>query len=566
MKNLKHLIFLFLSVYLICSLSSCSSDDDNNELTGDPTITFGMEEYKVKIGRDLAIQANVENAVNPMYSWKLEGRIISVDPELIFNQNDAGEYFVTLRIDAENGTAEKQIKISVQDKLPPEINVSSSIIAYSGKDTEISAEVLYAEDATYVWRLDGKIVSESKTYVFNQTKLGAQTLSLKVSNEDGTDMQVITVTTLPEPTPELFFDNGHYRVASNINELRKMTVPLGKSLVLAPVICNIENPTTFKWTVDGATQSSTTGYFKFTPSEKGVYLITVTEQSSSAKAEVQVTCTEPEGTYFRPVKTGNKATAATVFDYIPAPGQFVNYQIGSTKAKALQDAQNWLNTGNTSGYIHIGAYGGYWIAGFDHSVKNEEGKADLLIKGNAFAGWSEPGIVWVMQDENGNGLPDDTWYELKGSEADSKDTKYRYAITYYKPNASGSNVLWTDNIGRSNSVDYNGYHSQAYYFPMFIAEDYYTLVGTCLAANFFVEGGIEYAKDLPWGYVDNYNSDKTKPMNEFWIENAIQADGSPANLKHIDFVKVHTGTIGKGAAVGEVSTEACVPADMNFNN
>lgn len=155
MKSLKHLIFLFLSVYLICSLSSCSSDDDSNELTGDPSIEFEMEEYKVKIGKDLTLEAKVENAVNPIYSWKLDGKIISVDPELVFTRSDAGEYFVTLRIDAENGTAEKQVKISVQDKLPPEISMSTSIIAYAGKDTEIVAEVLYADDAIYLWRLDG---------------------------------------------------------------------------------------------------------------------------------------------------------------------------------------------------------------------------------------------------------------------------------------------------------------------------------------------------------------------------------------------------------------------------
>lgn len=563
MRYLKHLVLLFLSVSLISSFSSCSSDD-NNGLTGEPTITFGMAEYKVKVGKQITLDAKVENAINPIYSWKVAGKIVSTDPTFTFSKNDAGELFVILRIDAENGSTEEQVKVSVQDKLPPEINIINSLIAYAGKNTPIPAEVLYAENATYVWRLDGKIVSEEKNYVFNQTILGSQLLSLKVTNEDGVEMKMVTVTVLPEPKPELFFDNGHYRVASNINDKRKMTVPLGKSLVLAPVISNIANPKTFAWTVNGTTQSSTKEHLTFTPITKGVYTIVVTEQSTFAKAEVEVTCTEPEGTYFRPIKDGNKATAATVFDYIPAPGQFVDYQIGSKPAKPMTEAQNWLNTNNTSGFIHIGAFGGYWIVGFDHSVKNEAGKADLLINGNAFQGWSEPGIIWVMQDENGNGLPDDTWYELKGSEATAKTTKYRYAITYYKPNASGSNVLWTDNGGNTGSVDYNGYHTQAYYFPMFISESYYTLVGTRLAPNFFIEGGIEYAKDLGWGYVDNYNSDTTRPRNEFWIEDAIQADGTSANLTHIDFVKVHTGTIGKGSAVGEISTEACVPADLNF--
>ncbi|MDR1860502.1 MAG: hypothetical protein LBR06_06250 [Bacteroidales bacterium] len=367
--------------------------------------------------------------------------------------------------------------------------------------------------------------------------------------------------TLPDPVPELFFDNGRYRTASNSAELRTSSVPLGKSLVLAPVICNIAAPSAFAWTVDGVRQSSTTEFLTFTPASQGVYLISVAEQSTQARAEIQVTCTAPEEMYFRPVKSGNKATAATAFDYVPAPGQFINYQSGSTKENALQDLQDALNNGRIS---YLGAYGGYWIVGFDHSVRNVAGKADLKISGNAVPEFSEPGIVWVMQDSNGNGLPDDAWFELKGSKSDAPETKYRYAMTYYKPAASNSDVLWTDNIGRSNTVDYNDAHTQAYYFPMFITEDYYVLTGTCLASGIFADGGIVYAKDLSWGYVDNYNTDLTRPRNEFWLEDAVQADGTPANLSHIDFVKVHTGMAGKGTAIGEISTETGCPADLNF--
>lgn len=558
MRKLNFLLLLILSLVIT---QSCSDDDENNPV-GSPTIEFSTTtgEYKVKVGREDTLKATVENAVKPIYSWRLNGKIISTEPSFVFMGDAVGEYFLTFRVDAQNGSLEKQVKVSVLDKLPPEIKMITPLIAYSGQNTELVAEADYADDATYLWRLNGDIVSESKTYVFNQSVLGTQSLTLKVSNEDGQDFKAISVTVLPPPTPELYFDNGHYRVISNRDELRKMTVPLGKSLVLAPVICNIAAPTTFEWKVDGAVQSSTTEYLTFTPTKKGTYLITVSEKSTSATTQVQVECTEPEGTYFRSIATGNKATAAKAFDYIPAPGQFINYQIGSTKTKALTDLQNALNN-NSAPYI--GAYGGYWIVGFDHSVTNVEGKADLKIAGNAFAGWSEPGIVWVMQDENGNGLPDDTWYELAGSEANKSETKTRYAITYYKPQAAASNVLWTDNLGRTGSVDYNGYHSQAYYFPMFIAEDYYTLSGTCLGSTMEI-GAIESSAGYAWGYVDNWG-DGSRPNNEFWIEDAMKADGTPANLKYIDFVKVHTGMTGKGAAVGEISTEAEIPTDLNFN-
>ncbi len=556
---------VLLLLLLGCLLFSACSDSENEDILAErPKIEFSTTtgEYKVKVGKEVSVGAIVSNATNPLYSWKLDGKIISTEPTFYFKGDKVGEYFLILRVDSENGTSEAQVKVTVAEKLAPEISMVSSYVAYSGRDVEIVANVLYIEDTevSYVWRLDGQIVSETASYVFNQTGLGQKTLTLKVSNTDGADLKAFTVTVLPVPVPTLYFDNGHYRVTSNINDQRKMAVSIGRSLVLAPVISNIANPGTYTWTVDGAIQSEKSETFTFTPTTKGIYTITVTESTTSAKAEVEVECADAEGTYYRAAITGNKATATKAFDYVPAPGQFINYQIGTTKAKALQDLQTALNNGSAP---YVGAYGGYWIVGFDHSVDNVSGKADLMIKGNAFETWSEPGIVWVMQDENGNGLPDDTWYELAGSEANKADTKTRYAITYYKPQASGSNVLWTDNFGNTGSVDYNGYHSQAYYFPMFISEDSYTLTGTCLKSTMLI-GNLETSPGYAWGYVDNYG-DGSRPNYEFWIEDAMDAKGNKVNLKYIDFVKVHTAMTGKGAAVGEISTEADIPTDLNFS-
>jgi PKD repeat protein len=546
-------------------LLSCSKKDDTPPPPdpGVPAITFalGDGEQKVKISESITLTAFVENAERPAYSWKIDGKIVSTETSFTFVAEKLGEYFANFRVDAENGSAEKQLKISVLETLPPQITLGATAIAYIGIEKEFVAEADNADNAVYLWRLDGQIVSETSTYVFNQTALGNYPLTLKVTTADGQDFKTITVTVLPEQFPELFFDDGRYRTVTNAGDLRKMTVPIGKNLVLAPVICNISNATNFVWEVDGAQQSATGEYFNFTPSAEGTYLVSVTEQSTNATTKVQVTCTPPEGTYRR--AGGTKAHATLAVDYGPAPGQFINYQKGSTKAKAMQDLQTWCTNGSAS-YFMIGAYGGYYMLGFDHSVTNVPGKADLQVSGNAFAGWCEPGIVWVMQDENGNGLADDTWYELKGSETGKPETKQRCAMTYYKPNAPNSNVLWTDNTGRAGSVDWLGAHQQQYYYPMFIAEDYYTLTGTCLSSTAGMSGSIEVSACYEWGYADNISSNDSRLSSQFWLEDAIHLDGSPANLQYIDFIKVHTATTGKGAAVGEISTEPVLPVDLNF--
>ncbi len=90
-----------------------------------------------------------------------------------------------------------------------------------------------------------------------------------------------------------------------------------------------------------------------------------------------------------------------------------------------------------------------------------------------------------MQDVNGNGLPDDEWYELKGSETGNGSTIQDYEVTYYRPASARSNVYWTDNLGNSGSVDYNSYHQQSSYYPLWMNQESYTLTGTRLLPKIF---------------------------------------------------------------------------------
>ncbi|WP_306540957.1 PKD-like domain-containing protein, partial [Dysgonomonas sp.] len=260
MKNKILFLFLLLSGYY---LSSCSGDDDI--VQNDITITFSQNEYKVRKGKTLEIVPQVTNATNPIYSWKLNGKIISNDLQLNFSDYSVGEYFIIFRVDDEIGYKESQIKVTVADKISPEIEMVSSYIAYVGQPIELKATANYAENAEYVWRKNGEIVSEEQVYSFVEENLGSFALTVKVTTEEGVDIKALTVVVLPVPEAELYFDDGLYRTITNKNNLRKMTVPLDRTLVLAPVICHIDKPAGFKWTVDGVAQSSTTEFLKFTP-------------------------------------------------------------------------------------------------------------------------------------------------------------------------------------------------------------------------------------------------------------------------------------------------------------
>lgn len=261
-----------------------------------------------------------------------------------------------------------------------------------------------------------------------------------------------------------------------------------------------------------------------------------------------------------------------VFEYTPAPGQFIND--GYTLSTPEEAAAYALSQLKDKSVVSLGAWGGYIVVGFDHSIATTGGY-EIGVQGNAFAGSNEPGIVWVMQDENGNGLPDDTWYQLRGSETGKEGTIENYSVTYYRPSAAGQPVRWVDNQGNEGEIEYlKAYHSQDYYYPNWITADSYTLTGTRLEArNYKVEGSqIWMNPAYDWGYADNVGTDDLTgntstgagQITGFKISNAMLPDGTAANLSSIDFVKIQTGVLAQSGLIGELSTEVFSIIDLTL--
>lgn len=93
---------------------------------------------------------------------------------------------------------------------------------------------------------------------------------------------------------------------------------------------------------------------------------------------------------------------ATILEYTPAPGQFINGTMAgfdhvASEADALRYAADRLASNN---WVSLGGWGGRIVAAFAEPVPNTGGY-DLYVKGNQFDTSSEPGIVWVSQDANG---------------------------------------------------------------------------------------------------------------------------------------------------------------------
>ena len=287
-----------------------------------------------------------------------------------------------------------------------------------------------------------------------------------------------------------------------------------------------------------------------------------------------------------------------VDEYRPAPGQYVNdapeYEEGDTEADMIRKCnENLAGKSLTDPDAHIvalGGWGGYITFHFDHSIANLPGQRDFAVWGNAyqemkhlvFGGMNEAGVVMVSKDVNGNGLPDDPWYEISGScDMDSVGkVDYGYEVTYHK-NPMGD-IPWTDNRGGSGTIDRNHYHLQEYY-PQWLP-DGLTFRGTRLPNNMY---NLSDKVDSSWspyyyvlvgfryGYADNLpnftdNADATSYNYEgcgIDISWAVDENRQPVHLDFIDFVRVYTGLNQKCPQPewwGETSTEFAGAEDIHL--
>ena len=507
-----------------------------------PRISLDNESgiYTTKAGRPITVSPDYDNAEDAVFSWVLEsGEEISSAPVLEFVSDETGRFYITLTVSTDGGLDKADIRIDVLELTPPTITLpgaENGFVILQGSSLELKPAVASSLETLYRWSVDGKEVSTEPVLVFEGKEQGDYLLRLETANEDGNDSVEFTVSV--KSPEEVDFSWTFLQTEYNMFENAFDAV--------------------YTWYVDGKqVQYGERTEYMFSASEEGQYSVRVEMRNSylTATKELAVNVCPAEGTYYRPGSASALSSCNKVYEFLPAPGQFVNeYYTATTMEEACAYAEERMAQ---TQYVSLGGFGGYI---------------------NAFDGSSEPGIVWVMQDENGDGLPNDTWYELKGSEYGKAETCQDYAVTYYRPEAPAMAVPWTDNKGGSGEIDYlASFHRQDYYYPEWVEEDSYTLRGTCLKArNYDASGNGTYWVNpaYDWGYADNFSSkdrltdddnyNAAPADNHFRISDAVTFDGKPANLSYIDFVKVQVGVNAKSGWLGEVSTEVFDIKDFNL--
>ena len=418
------------------------------------------------------------------------------------------------------------------------------------------------ETSVYVWTMDGEVVGHDDYYTFTTDEVGEYYVMLTVNNRFGevSDEVKITVTEaevtiLPE-IPEM----GNWKFPWT-----EINMALGRTLKVRAYMTAEEVSTVF------------------TAQAEGRHTVTLTNPRDGSRQEVVINVCPPAGTYRR--SSEGQAMVNRVYEYMPAPGHQVNGYIITGKAYPddcthEQACDSVLAHFSRMWSVSLGGQGGYLIAGFDHSVPNSEmvngkmvngrmvnGKSDydFCVRGNPFSYQSEPGIIWVSQDDNGDGLPNDQWFELAGSEYGTDNHSVEYAITYYRPEQKKSAVGWRDTNDDTGYIPYMSYWNPSPYYwqPWQMDTSEMTFFGSRLRDRSTYENGISDIPPYDWGYADNLGSDHQGRVGYFSISKARTWDGQPANLEYIDFVKVQTAQTGSTPNLGEISTEVYYIGDCH---
>lgn len=424
---------------------------------------------------------------------------------------------------------------------------------------------------TYLWLMDDDVVSRDSFFTFLSSDPGEFYVRLTVTNRYGSASDEAKITVLQRENTELPVIPDEQRLWCF--PWTEINVAQGRTLSVQPIFLqSLPSSSRLTITLDGEEMASSS----FTATTLGSHRLTLTlaTPDSTVTQDLLLNVCPPAGTYRR--SFDGEALVNKIYEFMPAPGHQVNgyiivgdsYPENCTHEQACDTVlahfrRRWS--------ISLGSQGGYLIAGFDHSVRNSGGDYDLCIKGNPYDYQSEPGIIWVSQDDNGDGLPNDQWFELAGSEYGTSRHTTDYAITYYRPAAKKSATAWRDCFGQTGYVPYMSYwNPHDYYWQSWVKGDERTYFGSRLEDRSSYKGGISDIPPYDWGYVDNLGSDfingPAGKMNYFRLSNARTWDGQPANLEYIDFIKIQTGQTGSTPNLGDISTEIYYISDYHCEN
>ncbi|MBI2422377.1 MAG: prepilin-type N-terminal cleavage/methylation domain-containing protein [Candidatus Hydrogenedentes bacterium] len=206
---------------------------------------------------------------------------------------------------------------------------------------------------------------------------------------------------------------------------------------------------------------------------------------------------------------------------------------------------------NNTGVASIGTTGSFITLAFDTPITDDAANPlglDFIVYSNAFwtggdstIRFTEPALVEISRDANGNGLADDAWYVMPGSRS-IPQSAVPGGIDNPAPALSGNlqNPNVTDMDSGNDDAEFDwGYAeltpTQQEYLDNYVRPDDPMLIGLTPRSG----GGDAF--DIAW---------------------AVNGVGAPANLTEIHFVRIWSFLTGVNAAFGPITPEIDAVADV----
>lgn len=255
-------------------------------------------------------------------------------------------------------------------------------------------------------------------------------------------------------------------------------------------------------------------------------------------------------------QNGNSVYIRDVFEYVYAPGQHAEKALPILSTVFAGNPDD-----DASGIVYLGGFGGYIVAGFDHNILNhDDADFEVILAKSAVP---EPAIVYVMPDVNGDGKPNETWYELKGSQFEN--SKRYYWVRYYRAKSTTDNITWLDSEGKRGELKpgYGAANSAGWWWSGNLS-DSITLSGTRLPDSYENTGTntsqfwVVPSGKFQWGYAENNSGqdyDSEMGSNKLDISNAVDVNGNSVSLNSIRFLKIQTAIFQQAGWLNEVSSE-----------
>ena len=528
-----------------------------------PIVRFDRQElvWNAFTNEELVIEPSVENIEDEdpnsiQYGWfKENGVLMCIGKNLHFTWKECGDYLVRFKIKYSKGEVVKEIKVIVTERdlpilrfdLPPHGFISVE----QGDKLTLEPSVIDNTDELE-WFIDGESASKNRCLTIDTSKGGDQQIKVVAKNNDGECCVEFRVSIkIPNDSQFSWDFEARYQGAA------------GRRIIIRPFNIMNAGDATYTWYEDkNILQSGKSANFAFIAEEPGKHSLKVNVDNASFNATwvVDVIVYEHEGKYRRPINKNSAKEASKVCSWLPGAGWSTKNNLWP-EVGTEEEACRWAEERLTSNeVVSLGGFGGYIIAEFDHSVINKTG-SDFGILSDTEPGLSEPGVVFVMQDENNNGLPDDTWFEIAGSEYKKPTTRFHHIKNYSKVNKTAD-----------ISPEFQ------WLYPSWIGDDTYKLRGTKMDMRVFQNNQGEFMfKEFLWGYADNLSQKDghlispkgeypVKYINSFDIDNAVYDDGEPVKLQYIDWIKVQTGVDTFADSLGTATTDIRAIIDVNLHS